>query len=225
MTAVVYPVGHYTGVVPSAFGPAERVVRVGLKQHRIPEDAFGLWVLAHGPAEPDEQPWTRRRLLGQAAEIGLTANPDQLAELEQSGLVVSVDPSRREAADFARAYRLDVLMIGLGESPERPGHHLIGTPEVGPVATLDPDSYELWQWAPTLPSLWASCELRSAVTARDGQTADPNRALAGVLRDLRLLVLYGCGYLDVSRTERSDHRPGGTTGAVAGTPQDQGVGR
>jgi hypothetical protein len=182
MRAIVFPVGHYTGVVPAAIGAPHHVIRVGLEQHKLADEDFGLWMIAHGPVESSSTPWTRNLVLAQAREAGVADPANRLTELAQRGLVVEVEPAA--AAGFAHAYRLHPLLIGLGDVPERPGYQRIGVPETGPVATLDPDSYELWQWAATTPTLWASCELRG---------------VDDVLRDLRVLIQHGCAYLDPVR--------------------------
>ncbi|MFK4084091.1 hypothetical protein ACI2LF_08300 [Kribbella sp. NPDC020789] len=195
MTTEIFPVGHYTGVLPSAIGAPNHIVRVGRTQHRLTEADLGSWMLAHGPAGAIGAPWTLRPLLDEAAELGMDGVHDRLAELADRGLVVGIDPADGQVSDVVRAYRLSALMIGLGEVPEEPGRHRIGVPEVGVVAVLDPDSYELWRWAATAPTLWASCELRSAVAGRP----DPRTTVGGVLRDLRTVIAHGCGYLDVVR--------------------------
>ncbi|WP_405063919.1 hypothetical protein OG474_20360 [Kribbella sp. NBC_01505] len=195
MTTVIFPVGHYTGVLPVAIGAPNHVVRVGMKQHRLTDVEFGAWMLTHGPAEATAEPWTRRRMTAEATRLAIDLPPDLLDDLEARGLVFSIDPADPDVAGVARGYRLEALMIGLGDTAEQPGHHRIGVPEAGVVAVLDPDSYELWQWAATTPSLWAYCELRSTVTSSD----DPRSAADRVFQDLRTLVAHGCGYLDVVR--------------------------
>ena len=187
MTAVVFPVGHYTGIIPTAIGTPEHVVRVGLEQHWLSDEQLAVWMAAHGPAETGSEPWTRNRALAVARELRLPEVAARMTELEDRGLVITIDQPA-----VVRAYRLHPLLIGLGEDPAAPGRQRVGVPEAGVVAVLDADSYELWQWAATAPSLWATCELRSTVTG-----LDPHRAVDGVLRDLRTLVVHGCGYLDV----------------------------
>ncbi len=193
MTTMLFPVGHYTGVLPSAIGAPHHVVRVGTKQHRLTEDDFRAWMLAHGPVEATADPWTWRRITAEASRLDDT--PEHLEGLEGRGLVLAVDADDPDLPEVARAYRLDPLLIGLGDTAEQPGYHRIGIPEVGVVAVLDPDSYELWEWAATTPSLWATCELRAIAASDD----DPRKAAGRVLHDLRTVVVHGCGYLDVVR--------------------------
>ncbi|GAA1689533.1 hypothetical protein GCM10009745_38370 [Kribbella yunnanensis] len=195
MTTVIFPVGHYTGALPSAIGAPNHVVRVGMKQHRLTDAEFGVWMLAHGAAEARTVPWTRRQMAAEASRLAVDISPDLLDGLEDRGLVFSIDPADPGVADIARCYRLEALMIGLGDTVEHPGHHRIGVPEAGVVAVLDPDSYELWQWAATTPSLWAYCQLRSTVASNE----DPHGAADRVFQDLRTLIQHGCGYLDVVR--------------------------
>ncbi|TDD61786.1 hypothetical protein E1263_06225 [Kribbella antibiotica] len=199
MSAVMFPVGHYNGVLPSAIGAPNHVVRVGMAHHRLTAAEFTAWMLAHGLGDAAGEPWTSRQIVRQGNELGLDDIAEDLTELAGRGLVVPIDAADPDIADLAGSYQLHGLMIGLGDTAERPGHHRIGLPETGTVAVLDPDSYELWRWARTTPSLWASCTLRAALTSTTDRVDDPITAVGGVLRDVRNLVAQGCGYLDVVR--------------------------
>ncbi|WP_433165228.1 hypothetical protein [Kribbella sp. CA-247076] len=189
MSGTVFPVGHYGGVRDDG-----QVIRVGWTQHRIDEDAFGVWVLAHGVPEVGKGVWTVEDVVGRAAEAGIVGARDQVARLNDAGLLAVVEDS----GVFARSHRMDVLFVGLGNAPDRLDGHAVGIPGLGVAAVLDPDSYELWQWGSVAPTLWHSCEVRATVTAEHGQAADPERAVAEILGDLRFLIAHGCAYLDVT---------------------------
>lgn len=193
----VFPVGHYGGLRTVDGGPVH-VVRVGWQQHRLSEDAFGVWVLSHGLTETGKGHWTAEDIAAQAEQAGVLEPLTRLKELAEVGVVAVVEDDPAEATRFAQSHRLDVLFVGLGNTPERPDGHAVGVPGLGTAAVLDPDCYELWQWGSVAPSLWHSCEVRATVSARPGQPSEPVDALAAILGDLRFLIAHGCAYLDVA---------------------------
>ncbi|TDO50636.1 hypothetical protein EV643_104129 [Kribbella sp. VKM Ac-2527] len=192
----VFPIGHYSGLRPGE-EPAH-VVRVGWQQHRLSEDAFGVWVLAHGMTETGKGQWTVTDVVKQAEQAGVTKAEELLWGLAEKGAVVLVADDPTQATAFAKSHRMDVLFVGLGNTPERPDGHAVGVPGLGAAAILDPDCYELWQWGSVAPTLWHSCEVRATVTAELGQTLEPVDALGEILGDLRFLIAHGCAYLDVA---------------------------
>lgn len=196
----VFPVGHYGGVRThdSPDGGNVHVVRVGWQQHRLNEDAFGIWVLSHGLAETGKGHWSAEDIAAQAEQAGVTEPNARLQELAAVGVVAVVEDDPAEATRFAQRHRLDVLFVGLGNTSERPDGHAVGVPGLGTAAVLDPDCYELWQWGSVAPSLWHSCEVRATVSGRLGQQLEPVDALAAILGDLRFLIAHGCAYLDVT---------------------------
>jgi hypothetical protein len=189
MTPTIFPVGHYTGLRAADDGPPLHTVRVGWQQHRLEEDAFGTWVLAHGLRETGKEKWTEADVLGQAEQAGIAGAAGHLQQMAALGLITVVPDN---AERFVREHRLGVLFVGLGNSPERLDEFAVGLPGLGTAAVLDAGSYELWQWGSIAATLWDACALRSAVTAR------PVDALPGVLADLRFLIANGCAYLDVA---------------------------
>jgi hypothetical protein len=196
MNASVFPVGHYGGTRPG--DEPVHVVRVGWQQHRLTENAFGVWVLTHGLVEVGRGHWTEYDVVQQAERAGITDAAQLLAELVANGTVAVVQDEPDEAAGFAKSHRLDVLFVGLGVPPDQPDGHAVGVPGLGAAAVLDADCYELWQWGSVAPTLWDSCEVRAAVLGHVGQPMDPVDALAEILGDLRVLVAHGCAYLDVA---------------------------
>lgn len=190
MSTTVFPVGHYGGTRPSE----THVVRVGWKQHQLSEDAFAAWVMAHGLPDGGKGPWTVDDVIGQCGQVGILDPAKELEGLADAGLVAVLDDPK----GFARSHRMDVLFVGLGNAPDRVDGHAVGIPGLGTAAVLDPDCYELWQWGSVAPTLWHSCDVRATVTAAHEQVADPVRALAEILGDLRFLIAHGCAYLDVA---------------------------
>jgi hypothetical protein len=194
MTATVFPVGHYTGLRPDDSGHPVHTVRIGWKQHRLTEDVFGTWIFGHGTSEAGNS-WTEHDLLGAATDAGIGDPAACAAELARLGLLVSI-PERSE--EFARTHRIDIQFVGLGNSPDNPDRYGVGLPGLGTAAMLDPGCYELWQWGSIAPTLWHSCQVRASVTSRHDRQVEPADALAGVLADLRFLVVHGCAYVDVA---------------------------
>ncbi|MEV6283170.1 hypothetical protein [Kribbella sp. NPDC051770] len=177
---MVFPVGHYTGLRASDDGLLH-TIRAGWQQHRVEEDAFATWVLAHGLRETGKEKWTDADVLGQAEQAGIPGAAGHLQQLAELGLVASAD----DVEQFARRHRLGVLFVGLGNSPERLDEYAVGLPGLGTAARLDTSCYELWQWGSIAPTLWDICQV---VTAEPGD----------VLGDLRFLLANGCAYLDVA---------------------------
>ncbi|MGZ0149066.1 hypothetical protein ACXJJ3_18490 [Kribbella sp. WER1] len=186
---IVFPIGHYHGIRDD-----EQVVRVGWSQHRLDADAFAIWVLAHGVPEVGKGAWTVDDLLVHAEKSGVEEPAAYVERLADAGLLAVVTDAR----EFARRYRMDVMFVGLGNTPDRLEGHAIGIPGLGTAAVLDPESYELWQWGSVAPTVWHSCEVRATVSAEPSARPDPEAALAEILGDLRFLVARGCAYLDVA---------------------------
>lgn len=182
MSTTIFPVGHYTGLRAAEDGPPSHSVRVGWQQHRLEEDAFGTWVLAHGFRETGKDKWTEADVLGQAEQAGIAGAAGHLEQLSGLGLVASPE----DVEQFARGHRLGIMFVGLGNSPERLDEFAVGLPGLGTAAVLDAGSYELWQWGSIAPTLWDVLKLRSAAGPIDG------------LGDLRYLIANGCAYLDVA---------------------------
>ncbi|MGQ0840909.1 hypothetical protein [Actinokineospora sp.] len=191
---LVFPVGHYLG---ERHPEATHIVRVGRERHELTADEFGVWVLAHGSGEVGRGAWTTEDLLalaGPAALAGAAATVDRLAA---AGTLVLVRPS--DAVAFAETYRMDSLLVGLGNSAADPDHYAVGIPGVAPVALLDASAYELWQWGHLAPTLWQTCEVRAKVSMELGEPVRDTEVLADLLGDLRVLLVSSCAYLDVAR--------------------------
>ncbi|TCC58274.1 hypothetical protein E0H73_28590 [Kribbella pittospori] len=198
MSTVVFPIGHYGGVRPVDAEAPVQVVRVGWKQHRLSEDAFGVWVLAHGLPDIGKGSWTVDDVIEQAEGAGVDDAKRHVDELVAAGLLATVADDPVAGQRFARDHRMDVMYVGLGNAPDRLDGHAVGIPGLGTAAVLDADCYELWQWGSVAPTIWHSCEVRASVTAQLGQPSDPAGVLTQILGDLRFLVAHGCAYLDTA---------------------------
>jgi hypothetical protein len=200
MSSSVFPVGHYGGLRPGEVPGAAQVhaVRVGWRQLRLSEDAFGVWVLSHGSTETGKGPWTTDDIIQQADQAGVADAKAHLENLVSDGALVLVPDRPDEAVVFAQSHRMEVLFVGLGNTPDRPDGYAVGLPGLGTAAILDPDCYELWQWGSVAPTLWHSSEVRSEVAGQLGRTLEPVAALAQIMGDLRYLIVHGCAYLDIA---------------------------
>jgi hypothetical protein len=173
------PVGHYLG---ERHPEGMHYVRVGLEHQTMTEDEFGVWALSH----QDGPQWSVEEVLKLAARADLPDAATSAERLLSVGALVTV--TDHEA--FARAYRLQTLLVGLGNTPEDPDTYAVGLPGQEP-ARLGAGSYELWQWSALAPSLWHTCEIRAKLA--DAVVAD---VVPELLADLRPLLANNCGYLD-----------------------------
>lgn len=179
----VFPIGHYVG---ERHPEGTHLVRVGLAHLTMTPDEFGVWVLAHH----DGPTWTVDDLRAVAGNAGLSAAA--LDRLVDAGALAVVADQR----SFAGRYRLEPLLVGLGNTREHPETYAVGLPGLPPVAMVDEDSYELWQWAALAPSLWHTCETRAKVSD-DAVRAE--ELVGGVLAGIRPLLANSCAYLDRAR--------------------------
>ena len=165
------------------------------------DDHFGVWALAHGlSSRLDTTPWTRTAVEAAAAEAGM-AKPGRIFDaLLERGVIVEV----RDVAEFARRYRMQSLMVGLGNTPDEPLRNGIGLPGLAPAVLVPLKTYELWEWGHLGNSLWHACEMLAEVgretTPDDPDQSDPERILDRALDSLRTLVAHNVAYLDNART-------------------------
>lgn len=175
----VFPVGHYLG---ERHPEGLHYVRVGLQHQTMTADEFGAWALSH----QDSPQWSVENILELTEQLEMADAPASVDRLLSVGLLVTVaDP-----VAFARKYRLEPLLIGLGNTEEHPDTYAVGLPGQEP-AQLTAGSYELWQWAALAPTLWHTCEIRAKVAS-----ASPLDVIPNILADLRPLLANSCGYLD-----------------------------
>lgn len=178
----VFPIGHYMG---ERHPEGLHYVRLGLEHQTMTTDEFGVWVLSH----QDSPQWSMADVVALAIQAELP-NPSQSAErLLSAGLLTVVDDQQA----FASSYRLDPLLVGLGNTPDAPDTYRIGVPGQEP-AQLTASAYELWQWSTLAPTLWHTCEIRAKIAGTP--TTD---SLTEVLADIRPLLANSCAYLDKAR--------------------------
>ncbi len=188
----VFPIGHYTG---ERHPDGVHVVRVGLEHRTLTADEFGVWVLTHGADAATT--WTEADVTALASQAELPSPGAVIDRLAEMGLLARVTPETQVA--FAERYRLEPLLVGLGNSPELPETYAVGFPGQPPVAMLDGGSYELWQWSALAPSLWHTCEVRAKVGAGMGDPTPAADLVGDLLDDLRPLLANSCAYLDTAR--------------------------
>jgi hypothetical protein len=175
----VFPIGHYMG---ERHPEGLHYVRLGLEHQTMTADEFGVWVLSH----QDSPQWSLEDVLALAAKASLPSAESSVERLLSVGLLATAD----DPAVFTRSYRLEPLLVGIGNTAEDPDTYLVGLPETEP-ARLGASGYELWQWSALAPTLWHTCEIRAKVAG--GVPSDMAPAL---LTDLRPLLANSCGYLD-----------------------------
>ncbi len=209
---LVFPVGHYMGPFhPSRNGPAKHhIIRVGWETPKLPNEAHvDIWGLAHGlPDRAVDIRWTRRAIIDAADDAEMSDAAAILDRLAELGLIAEVSPGTEQAREFAESYRLQSLLIGLGNSPDDPVLDAIGLVGIPPVVKVRPRVYEIWQWAHLWPNLWAACEGLAYVAAQGERSSpdatDPERVLDLVLESMRTLISRNAAYLDVAVTPSDD---------------------
>ena len=192
----VYPIGQLIGVraVVDQFD-----VRVGAALHCLTSAEFGVWAMAHGPADHVPRPWTPAALADQAAAVGLPDATERLGRLHEQGLVALAAPGTPSARELAGRVRMVPLVLGLGNSAAAPDAYSVGLPG-RPLAVLSAAAYDLFEWAHMETSLWRACEGAAATAARvgiaDAQATDPESLLTSLLGDLHRLLTPNAVYLD-----------------------------
>jgi hypothetical protein len=200
---LLVPIGHYVGAVyRDGERGVRRQVRRGATFHDLTDDQFAIWSAAHGTQEAVQAgvAWQRRSVEEHPQVAGLADASRLIDEMLDSGLLAEVAPGRDEVLEFARAYRLVPLMLGLGNSPDDPDMLDIGFLHQ-PVLSVSYPIYDLWQWSTVEDSVWSTCESAADVAQRSGYTnpehIDPSRLLTGLLRSLHALLVARAAYLDI----------------------------
>jgi len=214
---LVFPVGHYMGPFhPSRNGPAKHhIVRVGWETPKLPdEEHLDIWALAHGlPARLDSVRWTRQAIIDAADDAEMPNAEEILDNLAELRLITEVSPETGQAREFADAFRLQSLLIGLGNNPEDPVLDGIGLVGVPPVVMVRPRVFEIWQWAHLWPTIWAACEGLAYIAGETGQAeseaADPEKVLELMFEATRTLISRNAVYLDVAMTPPDDEATDG----------------
>lgn len=190
---------------PRHDGPAKHhIVRVGWETPKLPDqEHLDIWALAHGlPARLSSVRWTRRAIIEAADEAEMANAARILDSLADLGLIAEVAPGTEQAREFADSYRLQSLLIGLGNSPDDPALEGIGLVGIEPLVKVRPRVFEIWQWAHLWPTLWAACEgladVAGKVVGSDPKGADPERVLDFAFEAMRRLIPRNAVYLDVA---------------------------
>jgi len=202
---LVFPVGHYMGPFYPGKDAAlkHHIVRVGWDTPKLPDDDhLGVWALTHGlSTRIDTTPWTRGAVEDAAREAGVAEPGPIFDTLLERGLVAELPAG--EAVEFASRYRMQSLMVGLGNTPDDPLQNGIGLPGVAPAVMVPPKTYQLWQWGHLGNSLWQACQLLAEVGREASpdrpQESDPEFVLYRALEALRTLVAHNVAYLDTAR--------------------------
>jgi hypothetical protein len=192
----VYPIGQLVRVRAAE---DEFHVRVGAQLERLSSTDFGVWAMAHGPADHVPRPWTPDELATQAGRVGLPDAPDRLGRLVDRGLVALAAPGTDTGLALGRRVRMVPLVLGLGNSAENPDAYAVGLPG-RPLAVLSAAAYDLFEWATMETSLWRACEGAAETAARvgidDPLASDPEALLASLLGDLHRLLTPNAVCLD-----------------------------
>ncbi|MDH6119711.1 hypothetical protein [Kitasatospora sp. GAS204B] len=179
-------------------------VRIGVKRLELTEPLYVAWRYAHGVGPLNETPWTEETYRQALQESAVDFPEDVAGLLKDLGLVQTVAPGGIEAARFARAYRCNPQMVGLGNVPDRPEVFYLGLPEQ-PVLAVPAAVYALWVNAPLEPSLWSGCAAMAAelngyldATPPNDGVVRPETLLALFLATMPHMLLTRTMYLDVS---------------------------
>jgi len=201
-TALLIPIGHCIGAyydLPTSVDHFVQV-RVGPDVHRLSDEQFAIWGLAHGTPDRDaEQPWGRQAVLAAASSAGVADSEQVLETLMADHLLVETTPGTDAVVDFARRHRLIPLMLGLGNTAEEPWIYSAGM--IGlPIVQMSAMAYDLYEWAHMDANLWLACEGAAATAVRvgieDPLATDPLEMLNALLGTVHFLLSPNAVYLD-----------------------------
>ena len=203
---LVLPLGHEMGPFHQHRDapPAYWVVRLGWDSPLLHDQATAdVWALAHGlPDQVASTPWTRSAIRRVAQEAGITDSDAALDHLLERGLAVELTPGTAAAAEFAATHRVQSLLLGLGELPDRPGADGIGLLGMPALAQVPARTYEGWQWAHLWPTIAEAAvglaEMAAQAPGHDPAEPDPGAVLDRFLRELHTLLSGHAVYLDRS---------------------------
>jgi hypothetical protein len=202
---ILLPVGHYMG--PRHFDGTlqEYTVRGGWNTLSLNEDQVKLYFLGHGMPEQMQagERNTRSSLAAYAASLGIADAAAVIDDLVRQGALVEVLPGTPQVRDFARAYRFCPLMLGLGNSTDKPGMWEIGL--VGqPTIAVNASAWMIWGYGGMSNTLWEACEFWAGSNRRVDLPArelhDPGNVLDDFMTALPGLLATNAGYLDFPPT-------------------------
>jgi hypothetical protein len=202
---LIFPIGHYTGVLYRSVDPPayHHTVMLGARVVQLSDPQFSVWLLARGPqASARGVAWTRSHVLVEATAAGVADPARVLAGLVAEGLLVETIPDTEHSVEFAESYRLVPLMLGLGNTAEEPWQQGIGF--FGrPALTVRSVHYSLWEWSHVDGDLWTGCHAHADTAIRAGITDPeqtvPERVLTDFLGALHPLLASGAACLDLAR--------------------------
>ena len=205
--ARLFPVGHLVDVWRDGVDGPPRTWLVRVRSELLQLDAarFAVWAQAHSRVgHPVGTPWTRADVVAAAvagrdlpAATAERAVDDLLARRALAEVADGDDERRR----FLTAHSLLPLVIGLGNTAERPTVFALGLPQqtlvTGPRALHD-----LVGHSPGHSSMWAACR----AAARDAVALDvpldvirdPDRTAGLLVDNLHALLAPHAVRLDVS---------------------------
>ncbi len=205
-SGLIFPVGHYLGAFHPARGapPQHYVVRVGWDTVKLPDEShLNIWFLAHGLVDRVDAAWTWRAIAETAHAAGMSDPDAIIARLLELRLLAVVHPGTSQAVEFALSYRVQPLLVGLGNSPDDPELDGIGLPGLPPLLKVPPASSEIWQWGHLWPSIWLAADGLAQVAREAGewdpQMTEARPVLENMLVAVRTLVASNAIYLDVAR--------------------------
>jgi len=214
---LIFPIGHYIGAFYPEVGSQERYhnVMVGAHIVRLGDEDLAVWLLARGvPEEIEKGSWSRDALQTAATTAGVADSAAVIKLLSGQGLLAETVPGSQHSIDFAEAYRLVPLMLGLGNTADEPWLHGIGFFDQ-PVIKVTNEVYSLWEWAHVDNNLWAACHAHADIAKRAGaddpDETVPERVLTGFLGAVHALLASSAAYLDLAwlddsaeQTERTE---------------------
>ncbi|MGH3452635.1 MAG: hypothetical protein ACRDQW_18420 [Haloechinothrix sp.] len=201
---LIFPIGHYVGAFHPSVGSPERYHNVmrGTEMSELRDEQLAVWLLARGiPEQVGEVSWTREALQRAAEQAGISNPAEVITGLAGEGLLAETVPGTAHSVDFAEAYRLVPLMLGLGNSAEEPWMQAIGFFDQ-PVIKVANEVYTMWEWAHVDNNLWAACHAYADTSQRAKQTDPeetvPELILTGFLSAVHGLLAAGAAYLDLA---------------------------
>lgn len=203
--SLLIPVGHLIGAYHDLPVSDDHFVqvRVGPAVVRLKDEQFAMWALAHGaPDRPPDRPWGRKAVLDAARRARIPGAKQVLDSLITDSLIFEVTPGADSAVDFARAFRMVPLMLGLGNTAEHPGLYSVGM--IGqPWVSMSAGVYDLYEWAHMDSNLWLACQGAAATALRvgiqDPEATDPRVMLDALLSMLHFLLTPNAVYFDTRR--------------------------
>ena len=202
----LFPVGHLVDAWRDGVdGPPHTwLVRVRAELLQLDAARFAVWAQAHSPVgHPVGTPWTRADVVRAVAgrDVPAAAAERAVDDLLARRALAEVADGDAERRSFLTAHSLLPLVIGLGNTAERPTVFALGLPQQT-LVTGPRVLYDLVGHCPAQPSMWAACQ----ASARDAvaldvplaEVRDPDRTAELLVANLHALLAPHAVRLDVS---------------------------